>query len=269
MNVDLQEDIFQQAKKWILEAGQIIRERINEPLNIDTKADPNDLVTSMDKHIENFFVEKIKEKFPQHLLFSEEGYGDEITSLDGIVWIIDPIDGTMNFVHQKRNFAISVGIYIDGIGEIGFIYDVMAGDLYSAIRGMGAYKNDEKLPMLSKEVTLNEALLGLNHLWLCNNRYVEQQVMQSLVRKVRGSRTYGSAALEFAFVAEGVIDGYLSMQLSPWDIAAGTIIVHEVGGLTTNMYGEPLNLLDKNSIFTCNPNIQQHIIQDFIEEGKK
>src|SRR5699024_8231038 len=113
--------------------------------------------TKMDKNIEKFFVKNIKQEFPNHLLFSEEGYGDEISSLDGIVWIIDPIDGTMNFVHQKRNFAISIGIYQDGIGQIGFIYDVMADDLYSAKRGMGAYKNDRKLEMLSKDVMLNEA----------------------------------------------------------------------------------------------------------------
>src|SRR5699024_2116110 len=132
MKIDMQNDLFYRAKEWILEAGQIIKEKINEPLNVDTKSDPNDLVTKMDKNIEKFFVKNIKREFPNHLLFSEEGYGDEISSLDGIVWIIDPIDGTMNFVHQKRNFAISIGIYQDGIGQIGLIYDVMADDLYSA-----------------------------------------------------------------------------------------------------------------------------------------
>lgn len=269
MKIDMQNDLFYRAKEWILEAGQIIKEKINEPLNVDTKSDPNDLVTKMDKNIEKFFVKNIKREFPNHLLFSEEGYGDEISSLDGIVWIIDPIDGTMNFVHQKRNFAISIGIYQDGIGQIGLIYDVMADDLYSAKRGMGAYKNDRKLEMLSKDVMLNEAILGLNHLWLCNNQLIEQQVMQNLVRKIRGSRTYGSAALEFAYVAEGSLDGYLSMRLSPWDFAAGVILVNEVGGLTTNMYGKPLNMLEKSSILTCNPYLQQNIVRDFLEKGKK
>lgn len=270
MDIDTKKELYEQAKTWVLEAGHIIREKINEPLNVDTKSDPNDLVTTMDKKIEKFFVKNIKHNYPDHLLFSEEGYGDEVTSLDGIVWIIDPIDGTMNFVHQKKNFAISVGIYHHGVGEIGIIYDVMAGDLYSARRGMGGYKNNERLEELTNnQVTLNEAILGLNHFWLCNNRLVEQQVMQNLVRKVRGSRTYGSAALEFAYVAEGSIDGYLSMQLSPWDFAAGVIIVSEVGGLTTNIYGGPLNMLEKNSIFTCHPHLQQSIINDFLGKGKK
>lgn len=269
MDINEKNDLFHQAKQWILEAGEIIKHKIKEPLNVKTKSNPNDLVTAVDKEIEQFFVHHIKNKYPDHFLFGEEGYGDQITTLDGTVWIIDPIDGTMNFVHQKRNFAISIGIYHNGTGEIGLVYDVMNDILYTAKKGMGAYKNGEPLDMLSNRVLLDESILGLNHLWLCNNRHVEQKVMESLVRKVRGTRTYGSAALEFAFVAEGILDGYLSMQLSPWDIAAGVVIVREVGGVTTNIYGEPLNMLEKNSILTCHPSLQKNIIQDFLERGKK
>src|SRR5699024_7991537 len=139
----------------------------------------------------------------------EEGYGDELHTLDGIVWIVDPIDGTMNFVEQKRNFAISIGIYEDGIGEIGFIYNVVDDILYSAKRGEGAFKNEHKLPMLQNDLKLEESLLSLTHYWLCDNSIVNKENMMDLVQKVRGTRSYGSAALEFAFVAEGVLDGYL------------------------------------------------------------
>src|SRR5690625_3624173 len=123
--------------------------------------------------------------------------------------------------------------------------------------------------MLSNRVLLDESILGLNHLWLCNNRHVEQKVMESLVRKVRGTRTYGSAALEFAFVAEGILDGYLTMSLSPWDIAAGIIIVNEVGGMTTDMKGNSLNMLTNNSVLTCHPSIQNSIIEDYYKKGRK
>src|SRR5690625_3248397 len=110
MNSTIREELFKQAKEWIILAGHNIREKINDPLDVDTKADPNDLVTSMDKETEKFFAQQIKNKYPNHLIFGEEGYGDDIDSLNGTIWIIDPIDGTMNFVHQKRNFAISLGI---------------------------------------------------------------------------------------------------------------------------------------------------------------
>src|SRR5690625_4990339 len=175
-------------------------------------------------------AKKIKTKFPDHFLLSEEGYGDLQIQKNGTVWIIDPIDGTMNFVHQKKNFAISIGIYHEGIGEIGLIYDVMRDELFHAKRSEGAYKNLERLPSLQHELKFEEVIIALNHHFLCKNNIVDEQVMQKLVKTVRGTRTYGSAALEFAYVAEGVLDGYFSMRLAPWDIAAGIVLVHEVGG---------------------------------------
>ncbi|GAB4072293.1 inositol-1-monophosphatase [Barrientosiimonas marina] len=269
MNWDDRETIYQQAKGWVLEAGKEIRDNISDPLTVTTKSNPNDLVTTMDSDTEYFFMTRIKETFPDHRIISEEGYGDEVSALDGTVWIIDPIDGTMNFVHQKRNFAISVGIYHDGIGEIGLIYDVMADVLYSAKKGEGAYRNEKGLLPLNKHKHFKEAILSLNHFWLCENRLVNETVMQNLVKTVRGTRTYGSAALEFAAVAEGIMDGYMTMELAPWDIAAGIIIVDEVGGNTMNAFGDSVNLLQKGSVLTCNPAIQENIVEDYIKKGRK
>lgn len=262
-------EIFCYAKEWILEAGNIIRNTIDDPLEIGTKSNPNDLVTTMDKNTEKFFVERIKKTFPSHLLLSEEGFGDDIDTLDGTVWIIDPIDGTMNFVQQKRNFAISVGIYQDGVGEIGLIYNVMEDELYTALRGEGAYKDEKKIPPLQEGIILEESVIGLNHLWLCENRLVDEKVMQQLVKTARGTRTYGSAALEFAYVAEGMLEGYLTMGLSPWDVAAGMIIVNEVNGVTTNIDGDPLNMVGRNSVFVGHPDVHKRIIEDFIAKGRK
>lgn len=269
MDLELRDQLYAQAKEWVLAAGKQIRNKINDPLVIDTKSNPNDLVTTMDKETEAFFATEIKNKYPDHFILSEEGFGDDLKTLDGTVWIIDPIDGTMNFVHQKRNFAISIGIYQDGVGEIGLIYDVMSDILYHAKRNEGAYKDKEKLAPLKSDVKLEQSILSLNHFWLCENRLVDERVMQGLVKKVRGTRTYGSAALEFAYVAEGILDGYLTMTLSPWDVAAGMVIVNEVGGATGNIDGEALNMLKRNSVFTCNPVIQKDIIDDYFVKGKK
>lgn len=265
MKTNKRDEIYQYAKDWILEAGDHIRNVIDEPLTIDTKSNPNDLVTQMDRNTEEYFAKKIKSIYPEHKLLSEEGFGDTLETLDGTVWIIDPIDGTMNFVHQKRNFAISVGIYQDGIGEIAFIYNVMEDILYHAKKGEGAYKDDVKLPQLDKGVTLDHTILLINSLWSGENKRINHDKIQELVRKVRGTRSYGSAALEFAGVAEGVLDGYISMKLFPWDFAAGVILVEEVGGITLQANGNPLNFLTENTVFSGNAQVANEIIDNYIE----
>lgn len=268
MNQDFRNSLFNEAKKWVLEAGSNIRRKINDPLIINSKSNSNDLVTTMDKETEAFFASKIKDHYPEHLLLGEEGYGDDVTSLDGIVWIVDPIDGTTNFVHQKKNFAISLAIYHDDIGEIGLIYDVMSDVLYSAKKGEGAYKNGIRLPLLNKDIKFSKSILCLNHAWLCKNNFIDENITKSIVGQVRGTRTYGVASLEFAYVAEGSIDGYLSMRLSPWDIAAGMIIVDEVGGVTSNTKGQPVNMLKTNAIIVCNSKIYQDILSPFLIDEK-
>lgn len=268
MDVITREILFNRVRSWMLEAGAFIRHKINDPLVINTKSNPKDLVTEMDRKVEFFFASKIKRYYPDHLLLSEEGYGDKLADTSGTAWVIDPIDGTMNFVHQKQNFAISIGIYDQGVGEIGFIYDVMRNNLFSAMRNNGAYKNDQRLTRLDENKSLNDSIICLNHYWLTENRLVDEKVMQQLIKDVRGTRTYGSAALEFSYVAEGAADAYISMGLEPWDFAAGKIIVHEVGGVTTNITGEEVGMLDRTSIVTCNPSIQGDLIE-YLKEAKK
>jgi len=126
-----------------------------------------------------------------------------------------------------------------------------------------------KLPPLKPQLVLDETMLGFNHHWLCENSVMDERVMQQLVKKIRGSRSYGSAALKLAYVAEGIIDGYLTMNLAPWDIAGGIILVNEVGGITTDLDGAPVTLLTNESTLTCHPTIQQEIIHDYLQQGKK
>ncbi|UOR12967.1 inositol monophosphatase family protein [Halobacillus amylolyticus] len=261
--------LYTQAKEWVLEAGQRIRSKIDDPRTIETKSNANDLVTEMDQETEQFFAEKIRETYEDHLVFGEEGFGDEIKSLDGTIWIIDPIDGTMNFVHQKRNFAISVGIYQDGIGEIGIIYNVMEDTIYTAKRGEGAYKNNRQLAQLPEESLLKQAIFALNTTWMLpENPYVSHQGIHELVKTLRSTRTYGSAALEFAFVAEGVIDGYLTMTLMPWDIAAGMVILKEVGGTVTTAGGQDVDMLNKTTILACHPMLHDEVLETFVDLKK-
>lgn len=245
------------AERFTKEAATVIRESLHNELHVETKSDANDLVTEMDREIERYFDKKIKDEFPNHLVLGEEETGKDLKVLDGIVWIIDPIDGTMNFVHQKRNFAISVGIYEDGIGMIGLIYDVMADELYYGYKGEGAFVNGEKLPML-QEVQVQEAVIAVNSGWLLKDERLSQTL-----RQCRGTRSYGSAALEIANVAANRLDGYVSLNLSPWDFAAGLVILTEVGGRISTLTGEDVDMFDSGTILVGKNNLHQSILNSY------
>ena len=257
------EVIDRYAKSLIKEAGHQIRNSFFEQIHIDTKADANDLVTNIDRKIEQFFISRIKSDFPDHKILGEEGFGDDINSLSGVIWMLDPIDGTMNFVHQKRNFAISLGIYQDGIGVLGYIYDIVHDELYNAKKGEGAYINDERLPQL-EATTLSEAVIGVNARWIAPNRHIDHEKIIGLVLDCRGTRSYGSAAMELAYVASGRLDAYISMRLSPWDIAGGTVIAQEVGAVATNLYGKPSSFLGQDSFIVARPGLHHDILKDYI-----
>lgn len=260
-------EIDEIAKKWVREAGSRIKQSMQENLTIETKSNPNDLVTNIDKETERFFIDRIQQTFPGHRILGEEGQGDKLHSLEGIVWIIDPIDGTMNFVHQQRHFAISIGIFENGKGKIGLIYDVMQDELYHAYSGQGAYMNDTELPSL-REVPIEEAIIAVNATWVTENRRIDPGILAPLVKRVRGTRSYGSAALELASVAAGRIDAYITMRLAPWDYAAGCILLNEVGGIYTTVEGEPFTFLDNHSVLAGNPAIHKIIFNDYLHADK-
>ncbi|MCD8509238.1 MAG: inositol monophosphatase family protein [Bacillus sp. (in: Bacteria)] len=237
------ENIFNMATEWTREAGKYIREKMKSSFAVTTKANQDDLVTDVDKAVEAFFQKKINSVFPEHRLMGEEGSYESVKDLDGIVWILDPIDGTVNFVHMESYFAISIGIYSEGEGLIGIVYDVMNDELFSSLKGQGAYVNGRKLPRL-EEVRLQESILSFNAGWILKDRRLE-----TLVAEARGIRSYGVAALETAYVAAGRLDAYISFNLAPWDIAGGTVLLREVGGIATDFEGNELTFLTKGTFF--------------------
>jgi myo-inositol-1(or 4)-monophosphatase len=257
------EELDQNVRTWITEAGKAIRESFKEELNIKTKSNRNDLVTNMDEATERYFIEKIRGTYKDHNILGEEGFGDELKELSGVTWIIDPIDGTMNFVHQQRNFAISIGVYENQAGMLGYIYDVVHDELYHAHRGSGAYMNDVKLPKLS-EVPVEDSVIALNAQWMTTNKRIDPAVLAPLVQKVRGTRSYGSAAIEMAYIAAGRLDAYISMRLAPWDFAAGKILIEEVGGVVTDLEGNELDPLNKSSLFVGKPGLHKTIMTDYL-----
>lgn len=252
------------AKSLIEEAGHRIRISFDQPLHVDSKAHANDLVTNVDRETEQFFIENIKKDFPEHRILGEEGFGDDVKALEGITWILDPIDGTMNFVHQKRNFAISLGIFKDGVGVLGYIYDVIHDELYRAKKGEGAYLNGVRLPKIEND-SLENSLIGISANWVVPNRRLNHEKVVRLLRKCSGTRSYGSAAMEIAYVASGRLGAYISTRLSPWDIAGGVIIAEEVGAVATNLKGDALCFLKQDTFIVTNPSLHEDILNNYIE----
>ncbi|WP_391208314.1 inositol monophosphatase family protein [Psychrobacillus sp. L4] len=251
------------AKSLIKVAAGRIRSSFATDLLIETKSEANDLVTNIDKETEQFFIHHIKRDYPDHRILGEEGFGDDIHDLDGYVWILDPIDGTMNFIHQKTNFAISLGIFKDGVGILGYIYRVMDDDLISATLDEGAFINDIPIPTV-KQLNLEQSIIGINASWVVPNKYMEHEGMVKLLQKVRGTRSYGSAAIEISYVVTGKLDAYMSMRLSPWDIAGGMIIAKEVGAIVTNLANEPVNLLGQGTFLIAKPGLHKELITNYI-----
>ncbi|UVW25932.1 inositol monophosphatase family protein [Listeria innocua] len=247
------------ARLWIMEAAAKIKQSFKETLDIDIKSGRNDLVTNMDKETEAFFVKQIKDHFPNHRLFGEEGMSDDVTDLNGIVWILDPIDGTLNFVEQQRDFAISLAIYQDGVGHLAYIYDVARDELYFAEKGKGATVNGKQIPKIDKDMDLQDALLIAN---LSVTR--KFPTMWEAVKASRGLRLHGAASLEYMDVATGRAGAYLSANLAPWDIAAGKIIGEELGGIVTRIDGSKINMLEKGSSIVATPKIHQTLLDNYL-----
>ncbi len=257
--------IYRNAREWIMEAGENLRQSIKTNIRVMYKTSIKNLVTDKDREIEQFFIERIRQKYPGHQILAEEGvYKEEIKNpYKEWVWIIDPIDGTTNFVHQKCNFCVSVALYYQGKPQLGLVYDPVVDELFYAIKGHGAYLNDQPLDKLEQR-PIEEAVIGINSLWLTPNRYFDYRPLQALVGAVRGSRSLGSAALELSYVASGRLDAYFALSLSPWDFGAGVFIAQEAGALASTITNQPIPIFEKTSIFIARPGLHQSIVDQFL-----
>ncbi|SFL57382.1 inositol monophosphatase family protein [Salibacterium qingdaonense] len=259
-------NVKNEAVKWVEEAGKILKESLYEQLDIQTKSNPNDLVTEMDYKVERILKERIEHSHPDHKIIGEEEAGRHIQSTDGVMWLIDPIDGTTNFVHQKFNFAISVAVVENGVGKIGIIYNVIQDEWFTAVAGQGAFLNERKLEQ-TKPVTLQEAVLGLNGRWLAREKRADEQSLHHMVRRSRSVRSYGAAAIELAYVACGRLDCYISFRLSPWDYAAGLVLLKETGHQVSTFQNDEVPLLEPCRIAASRPGLHEELL-DYLYDHK-
>lgn len=217
-------------------AGEIIVRSLNrlESLTITSKG-RNDFVTEVDRVAEQEIIGTIRRHYPHHAFLAEEsGRSGESETL----WIIDPLDGTTNFLHGFPVFAVSIACQIKGRMEHAVVYDPMRQELFTASRGAGAHVDNHRM-RVSKARTLEGALIATGFPYRANTRYLDAYLgmLRAVALEVAGVRRPGAAALDLAYVAAGRVDAFWEIGLSPWDTAAGTLLIQEAGGRIGTLTG--------------------------------
>lgn len=249
------------ATEAALAAGVVLQDYLGKLEDaIMEKGRPGDLVTAADKASEVVILDILRRHFPQHSILAEESgkLGDQEQEY---LWAIDPLDGTTNYAHQYPCFAVSIGLLINGVPEVGVIYDPFHNELFRAARNLGATRNRRQITV-SKTSELSKSLLVSGFAYdrreTSDNNYAEFCYLTHLTQGVRRS---GSASLDLAHVACGRIDGYWERGLSPWDIAAGIILLQEAGGKVSAYDETPLKI-ESGRILATNGYIHHSLSQE-------
>jgi myo-inositol-1(or 4)-monophosphatase len=244
------------AVKAARRSGELIREKAYQTKRVKQKTSASDLVTEVDQRSEEIIQDIILRHFPDHAILGEEGVaaGDktvtevwEESRQHEYVWIVDPIDGTNNFVHGFPFFCVSIALAKNGEVITGVVYDPMRDELFTAEKGKGAYLNGQPI-RVSGEDSLAESMMatGFSHASMEDHL---RSLMQ-MASRFRSIRNGGAAALHLAYIAAGRLTGYWELGLNPWDLAAGVLLVKEAGGEVTDTLGQPFDLTVRNMLAT-------------------
>jgi myo-inositol-1(or 4)-monophosphatase len=246
------------AVKAARRAGAIINRaaRDLDGLTVTAKQH-NDFVTEVDRAAEAAVIETLHKAYPDHAMLAEESGA---AGASDYTWIIDPLDGTTNFIHGFPQYAVSIGLRHRGTITQAVVYDPGRNELFTASKGRGAFLNDRRI-RVSKRTRLRDALIGtgfpfkeIGHL----DEYL--RMLTAVMRGSAGVRRAGAAALDLAYVAAGRLDGFWELGLSPWDTAAGSLLIFEAGGLVSDLDGEP-NYLDAGHVVCGSPKVFAQLLQ--------
>ena len=234
-----------------MQAGQLLRKGFGTPFAISSKTSIWNLVTDFDKAAEQTIIEYISRQFPDHSFLAEES-GISGTDNAAVQWIIDPLDGTMNFAHHIPLFAISIAAYLNHHIELGIIYQPMTDELFIAQKGRGAYLNGIRLSVSEvKDPKRAIAATGFPYDEI-EKRHQSIKQFNQFLDIGNPVRIIGSAAINLAYVAAGRFDVFWSANLHPWDVAAGKLLVEEAGGVVTHYDGMPHTIFDQPSTIATN-----------------
>jgi myo-inositol-1(or 4)-monophosphatase len=228
-------------------------------LKINTKS-PNDFVTEVDQAAENAIIEVLLQAYPGHGILAEESGRAHGAKHSEYVWIIDPLDGTTNFIHGFPVYAVSIALAHRGQVQQAVVYDPARNDLFYASKGRGAFLNDRRL-RVSKRTRLADSLIGTGFPFRKGDnfkRYVK--MFEEVMQQCAGLRRPGAAALDLCYVAAGWYDGFFETGLNPWDVAAGSLMITEAGGLIGNFTGEA-DYLYQREVVAGTPKIYGQLVQ--------
>ena len=227
-------------------------------LKVNTKA-PNDFVTEVDQMAESVIIDILQDAYPDHGILAEES-GRTGARDSEFVWIIDPLDGTTNFIHGFPVYCVSIALAHRGVVQQAVVYDPTRDDLFYATRGRGAFLNNRRL-RVSKRTRLSDALIGTGFPFRKGDnpkRYLK--MFEEVMAEVAGLRRPGAAALDLCYVAAGYYDAFFETGLQPWDVAAGSLIVTEAGGLIGNFTGES-DYMYQREVLAGSPKIYGQMVQ--------
>ena len=254
-------------------AGEWIKSKLGTFKNLDLKYSPHDLVTEVDKGSETLIRNLIMTHFPQHSFLGEEGVepgpAASAAALANVsdaeyLWIVDPIDGTTNYVHGFPFFVVSIALAYKGEVIVGVVYDPSRDELFVAEKGKGAYVKGKRMSV-SPENKLSDSLIGSG--FPADRNYalpINQKGIQAIAPKVRNIRALGSAALQLAYVAAGRLSGFWEIGLNSWDIAAGALLIQEAGGTVSDTLGKPYTL-DVRNVMATNGSIHQELQEELAQ----
>uniref|UniRef100_A0A8D1F9L2 Inositol-1-monophosphatase n=2 Tax=Sus scrofa TaxID=9823 RepID=A0A8D1F9L2_PIG len=240
------------------QAGEIVREALKNEMNIMIKSSPADLVTATDEKVEKMLISSIKEKYPSHSFIGEESVaaGEKSVLTDNPTWIIDPIDGTTNFVHGKLVYLLQM--------EFGVVYSCMEDKMYTGRKGRGAFCDGQKLQVSPQKDVTNSLLV--TELGSSRTPETVRIILSNMERllciPIHGIRGVGTAALNMCFVAAGVADAFYEMGIHCWDMAGAGIIVTEAGGVLMDITGGPFDLMSRRVIASSNKALGERIAKE-------
>jgi myo-inositol-1(or 4)-monophosphatase len=229
-------------------------------IKVNTKSSPNDFVTEVDQAAEQAIIEVLLTAYPGHGILAEESGRAHGAKDSEYVWIIDPLDGTTNFIHGFPVYAVSIALAFRGQVQQAVVYDPTRNDMFYSSKGRGAFLNDKRL-RVSKRTRMRDSLVGTGFPFRKGDnfkRYV--QMFETVMQNCAGLRRPGAAALDLCYVAAGYYDGFFETGLNPWDIAAGSLIITEAGGLIGNFTGEA-DYLYQREVVAGNPKIYGQLVQ--------
>ncbi len=246
------------AVKAARRAGSIInRASLDIDLLTIKHKSNNDYVTEVDGAAEQAIIETLQEAYPNHAILAEESGSQGESEYQ---WIIDPLDGTTNFLHGFQQYSVSIALLQKGVLTHAVVYDPARNDLFTASRGKGAYLNDRRI-RVSKRINFKDALIGTGFPYKdFTHLDAYMGMLRDMLQKTSGVRRPGSAALDLAYTAAGRLDGFWEIGLNPWDIAAGCLLVQEAGGLVGDFQGNE-TYLQSGNIVAGNPKIFAQLLQ--------